>query len=465
MSMISELLKTPAEARQEDIIKLQQVGSRTSANLRAAPQGQYSNLPGIFSNYAAGIADQQSTAADGLFRGMTQAGGQLARAAGGAGLIDQEKAAQLQQGLQNASMSGNERQAMQNQEIMAGVQGASDPVAAYSGAAKKAFAAGNQKLGMALEAKVGELQTAQVEAQQKERQMQLLESQEKRAVDLQPLNVKNKTIEIAASRFDLNEKIKGYETLTPEAISTMGLPEGSIAQRRPNGKLDVVFEGKGGEGSDVKNVVWAEGADSGETFRIGQLEGNNVKLTDTGIVPVGEAIRPVKTVTRVENPTKTYERLSENLDARLKPMKASLDAVAVINKSLDLSEYNPKAFGNFKRAFVKLTGPDSQISQLEINQVTGGGSLTQRYSDAVSIFSTGTPTEKSIKDFADVISQISQIYVNKQKRETDGFLQIYNGSGDKLLSDTANQVVRARTSVSNKDMYVKEANSNRSGAR
>ena len=178
MSMISELLKTPAEARQEDIIKLQQVGSRTSANLRAAPQGQYSNLPGIFSNYAAGIADQQSTAADGLFRGITQAGGQLARAAGGAGLMDQEKAAQLQQGLQNASMSGNERQAMQNQEIMAGVQGASDPVAAYSGAAKKAFAAGNQKLGMALEQKAAELQAAQTAS---DRQGRALDMQETKA--------------------------------------------------------------------------------------------------------------------------------------------------------------------------------------------------------------------------------------------------------------------------------------------
>jgi hypothetical protein len=160
MSMISELLKTPAEARQEDIIKLRQVGNQTSGNLRAAPQGKYSGLPGIFSNYAAGIADQQATASDGLFRGITQAGGQLARAAGGAGLMDQQKAGQLQETLQNASMSGNERNAMQNQEIMSGVQGAADQVAAYSNASKKAFAAGNQRLGMALEQKAGELSAA-----------------------------------------------------------------------------------------------------------------------------------------------------------------------------------------------------------------------------------------------------------------------------------------------------------------
>tara|TARA_R110000796_G_C14563098_1_gene435052 strand:+ start:413 stop:1777 length:1365 start_codon:yes stop_codon:yes gene_type:complete len=165
MSMISELLKTPAEARQEDIIKLRQVGNQTSGNLRAAPQGQYSGLPGIFNNYAAGIADQQATASDGLFRGITQAGGQLARAAGGAGLMDQQKAGQLQQTLQNASLSPNERDAMQNQEIMSGVRGATDPIAAYSEASKKAFAAGKQKLGMALEQKVGELQTAQEAAE------------------------------------------------------------------------------------------------------------------------------------------------------------------------------------------------------------------------------------------------------------------------------------------------------------
>ena len=464
MSMISELLKTPAEARQEDIIKLRQVGNQTSGNLRAAPQGKYSGLPGIFSNYAAGIADQQATASDGLFRGITQAGGQLARAAGGAGLMDQQKAGQLQQTLQNASMSGNERNAMQNQEIMSGVQGAADQVAAYSNASKKAFAAGNQRLGMALEQKAGELQAAQVEAQRKERQMQLLESQENRALELQPLNVADKTIKNAMNRFERDQNIKGYETLTPEAISTMGLPKGSIAQRRPNGKLDVVFEGKDGDGLDVKNVVWAEGVDSGETYRIGQVDGNNVKLTDTGVVQVGEAIRPVKTVTRVEDPTKTYERLSENLDARLKPMKESLDAVEVINKTLELSEYNPKAFGNFKRAFVKLTGPDAQISQLEINQVTGGGSVTQRFTDGVSLFAQGTPTEKSIKDFADVIDQVSQIYVNRQKRETDSFLQIYNGSGDELLSSAANEVVRARTSTSNANKYINEANA-RAGVR
>ncbi len=110
MSMISELLKTPAEARQEDIIKLRQVGSQTSGNLRAAPKGEYSSAPGIFANYGAAIADQQATQADGLFRGITQAGGQLARAAGGAGLMDQQKAGQLQQTLQNASLSQNEKE-------------------------------------------------------------------------------------------------------------------------------------------------------------------------------------------------------------------------------------------------------------------------------------------------------------------------------------------------------------------
>jgi len=112
MSMISDLLKTPAEVREEELNKL-----RTLGQIQAKPlmnmQGQYSAAPNILGNWAgsavAGLQEQTNKSA----RRLSEAGGQLARAAGGAGMIDQQKAAQLQELGRTAMMSGAEKSAEQ----------------------------------------------------------------------------------------------------------------------------------------------------------------------------------------------------------------------------------------------------------------------------------------------------------------------------------------------------------------
>ena len=147
MSMIQELLKTPLEVRQEQEAKLLAQGQRSAATLLNPVQASTA-APGIFGNWAASIAQQQPLQADRLKRGLMQAAGGVAGAAG---------APDVKRTLIDQSYSPEERQAVETQSIMKGLKDSKDKEAGYRQAAKKAYDAGNSKLGFALEQKAEEL--------------------------------------------------------------------------------------------------------------------------------------------------------------------------------------------------------------------------------------------------------------------------------------------------------------------
>jgi hypothetical protein len=443
MSMISELLKTPAEARQEDIIKLRQVGNQTSGNLRAAPQGKYSGLPGIFSNYAAGIADQQATASDGLFRGITQAGGQLARAAGGAGLMDQQKAGQLQQTLQNASMSGNERNAMQNQEIMSGVQGAADQVAAYSNASKKAFAAGNQRLGMALEQKAGELSAAKVEAA---RQDELLTIKKKE------LGVKQTGVNIKAAELGIEQgklsSVLGVElkdaTLESQADAQMILlaatsEDGTITQEgkeqalralKTQDKSPLVNVNTGGSSKFAEQLgknqanKYDEGltgvTSSNSTLRIAEISENLITegvLSGTGaslILPVAELAQKLNLTTPEAD--KKLERTREYLQA------TGTAAVAAL-ASGDYGSAQSMSDEDRKNA-AKLQGNDINIPADSLRRI-----LEYNVNSSISRIKTHNEVVRKLNKQYPEASLPLEFYVGQKKVYEGGVTYKYVGGG------------------------------------
>tara|TARA_R110000851_G_scaffold87075_1_gene189561 strand:- start:2899 stop:3969 length:1071 start_codon:yes stop_codon:yes gene_type:complete len=336
-------------------------------------------------------------------------------------------------------MSGNEKGAMQNQELMQSIRGAEDKVAAYTAASEKAYAAKNPKLGYFLQSKATELSAAQAEERRKEKKMQLDIAANNRAERTIGPTLEGVGINNMRDFKKLQNENAGFQTLSPQELLKEGFDKGSIVQRTGDNKL-VVIDAKG---EQAENVGWAFGLDSKSYYKIGQKDGKMVKIEGEGTSPLNEQIRPVEQRTRVIDPNNAYGQMKEEFKTVMLPMEKQLEEIEKIKGLAGELRTNEKALAQFGRLYVKLTGPDASISQTELDRVLGGGDLAQRSADFVSKFVNGTITGKSVKSFQDLIAVVEEITAIQMRNRAQKYLALNNGYPDPEIPAAANRVVAA----------------------
>lgn len=103
-------------------------------------------------------------------------------------------------------------------------------------------------------------------------------------------------------------------------------------------------------------------------------------------------------------------------------------AVSEADQALDLLDMdNPKADAQVDRALAKLSG-DSQISMAEVLAVAQAGSFPQRVVDSASKFFTGTASELSKTQKAEVLLLLREAAASKVNRERGRLGDVYRTS-------------------------------------
>ena len=104
------------------------------------------------------------------------------------------------------------------------------------------------------------------------------------------------------------------------------------------------------------------------------------------------------------------------------------DSIATIDNAKDLLNEaiagNATAYEQVNRFLIKVVG-DSQISNLEVQNMVNAGSLPERLSQTLKMWASGTPTDtkaEDIKTILDALNENSKLRVNeKRKRYKDSY--------------------------------------------
>lgn len=220
-----------------------------------------------------------------------------------------------------------------------------------------------------------------------------------------------------------------YRTLNDEETVKLGFPAGSVVQEGSNGKYYTIREAKPKDKTlEITNTVWAEDPETGETFRIGQGNDNKLYKYVNGepVVHKGK-YKPVAQVKQdIKNPVEIYEHLDEKLGKKVGDMVETAYNFETMETLLDGMEAgDPKAIAQFARSYIRLTGPDSQLSNVEIQRVMGGSDIANRITNYVSQFVKGNVTAQTVQEFRDVLEPVKERLQARLDNELTVFEQAY----------------------------------------
>jgi hypothetical protein len=415
-SLFQGLLKTPEQVRQEEQKALQERGLTAAAMLTQGGGGT-TGLPGLLKGFGANIAQNIDTQAANLKQRGLLGLGSIAGAMG-----NQE----AQSALGQAAMSPAERQAMQERAIAQEASKTKDPARLRTIAAR--LSATNPAAAMALSERADQLEAAAAKADREERTIAVSEGNLKVAQDTLQFN-KDKAAEPTKFR-----TVKGDEAVK------LGLPAGGVYQiNTATNELKKLYEPPK-DSAGLKGERWAEDPNTGETFLVGTLNGKLVRVTDDGLVPQTDPIKPVKQITKVDDPANAIDQLDKQLARKVGDIDANIKKADELRLTLNEARNNPKALPQLERMLVEVAGRDKQVALKEIERVMGTGDLATRLADTVSKGITGTLTEGSYNDILQFVDKLTEYREGNREKAVSSWYAMYSSSEDQNIREAAQYV-------------------------
>lgn len=122
-------------------------------------------------------------------------------------------------------------------------------------------------------------------------------------------------------------------------------------------------------------------------------------------------------------------RVSGVVNRDLKPVADRLGALNETRAAIANARVNPAQAPQVDRFFARLSG-DSQLSQLEVNAVANAGSFPSRISNQLSKFFTGTPTDLSLDDKAQVLEVLEKVLAPSYNSKRNQILSQFSVASD-----------------------------------
>jgi hypothetical protein len=388
-SMISDLLKTPQQVRDEQLNKLRALGQTNAQNALLSGRGG-SAISGAISGLAAqGQSILPETMENAKRQGLLGLGG-IAQSLGADG---------LGQSLQTAAVPAAERAAQAQQDAVKGADTAT--VAGLRTAAMKLRQAGNAPMAMKLEQMADAKEAAQADAQYKRDLLGVKKETSASTISLNKL--KEKEIEIKnrmsgatsaaeAEKLALEaQKIKAQ--ITKIEAETANLGKSSSSSLAPGTALGI-----GGEALSVINAD--PEASKIYTQAMNAYTDGNVKeardLKDKALaMAYGAAgkktdISEAKVYASVDKSLEPVNKLGFNVSTALKHLKEARAG-------------NPKAGALLESTMGSFTGSNSVRAQKEIENLRSANSVPGWLADTASKLVSGNVTDATLEDYDRVV--------------------------------------------------------------
>jgi len=128
-------------------------------------------------------------------------------------------------------------------------------------------------------------------------------------------------------------------------------------------------------------------------------------------------------------PTTVINRVSGVVSRDLSPIGARLGALNETRAAIANARTNPAQVPQVDRFFARLSG-DSQLSQLEVNAVANSGAFPARIANQVSKFLTGSPTDLSLDQKAEVLDVLEDVLAPSFNSKRNQILNQFSVASD-----------------------------------
>jgi hypothetical protein len=128
-------------------------------------------------------------------------------------------------------------------------------------------------------------------------------------------------------------------------------------------------------------------------------------------------------------PTTVINRVSGVVSRDLSPVAARLGALNETRAAIANARTNPAQVPQVDRFFARLTG-DSQLSQLEVNAVANSGAFPSRVANQISKFLTGSPTDLSLDQKAEVLDVLEDVLAPSFNSKRNQILNQFSVASD-----------------------------------
>lgn len=421
-SMFQGLLKTPEQIRQEEQKALQERGLTAAAMLTRGSGGASSGLPGLLQGFGANIAQNIDQGASNLVkRGLGGLGGI-------AGALGQQQA---QQTLQQASMSPEERRAVQGQGIAKAMQ-SGDPESLRE-AARQFRAAGLAQAAEAAETRAVALEAAKAKAEAEAKRLALEErrvgvSEEQLGVTKKRLKLDERTEKRIA-----DAEAKGYTLMDADSMLTAGFPQdlidnGLVVTRGPKGSMDIVFQPTKEDSAKITNVKTVVNSETKKATQIGVLGNKMVEITAEGTRPVDfDYTKPVELT---GNAAEDKIKIATEARSELGPLKKNImstDQALLMAQDAKVNQ-NPSSEAQLDRMMAKITG-DSNLGVTEIKMISSGGSAPSKIANYLSKVGTGVSTDAKLEEKIETINLLRDYLTNDLNERLKTFDNNYGEFG------------------------------------
>jgi hypothetical protein len=127
--------------------------------------------------------------------------------------------------------------------------------------------------------------------------------------------------------------------------------------------------------------------------------------------------------------TTVINRVSGVVNRDLSPVGARLGALNETRAAIANARTNPAQVPQVDRFFARLSG-DSQLSQLEVNAVANSGAFPARIANQVSKFLTGSPTDLSLDQKAEVLDVLEDVLAPSFNSKRNQILNQFSVASD-----------------------------------
>jgi hypothetical protein len=140
--------------------------------------------------------------------------------------------------------------------------------------------------------------------------------------------------------------------------------------------------------------------------------------------------------------TTVINRVSGVVSRDLSPIGARLGALNETRAAIANARTNPAQVPQVDRFFARLSG-DSQLSQLEVNAVANSGAFPARIANQVSKFLTGSPTDLSLDQKAEVLDVLEDVLAPSFNSKRNQILNQFSVASD-ISPEAVEKIVGSR---------------------
>ena len=386
--MISDLLKTPQQLREEQLNKLRALGQTNAQNALLAGRGG-SAISGAIAGLAAQGQSILPETMEGAKRGGLLGIGNIAQALGAEG---------LGQSLQTAAVPAAERAAAAQQQAIKGAD--TKTVQGLRATAQKLRQAGNVPMAMKLEEMADAKAAAQQEMQYKRDVLKDRQTSTASTVSLNKL--REKQIEIKNKMAGANsaaeaeklalesQKLQAQITKLEAETANVGKESSSLA---PGTALGV-------DGATLAIINADTEASKIYTKAMNAYTGGNIKeardLKDEALAMAYGAAGKKTNITE----TKVYT----NVDKALKPLNdLDFDVNTALVHLKEAQQGNPKAGAMLESTMGSFTGSNAVRAQKEIENLRSANSIPGWLADTASKVVSGNVTDATLENYERVV--------------------------------------------------------------